>query len=140
MRLSYHNPIRRTITGLLVVGVFYGCVANMLWYLSVVCVSYFMCNPRGAMEARWTSNSKVVGSSPIGGVTEIFLRGSRFSSHWDHRNGLGEIFAYPHHILRAHVLCTTYPYTCSILFLKYDMCMTVHFTLRLGISVFNTWI
>ena len=28
-------------------------------------------NPRGAMEARWTSNSKVVGSSPIGG-SDIF--------------------------------------------------------------------
>ncbi len=27
-----------------------------------------MVGPRGAMVARWTSNSKVVGSSPIGGV------------------------------------------------------------------------
>ena len=33
------------------------------------------CNshPCGAMEARWTSNSKVVGSSPIRGGTVFFF-------------------------------------------------------------------
>ena len=33
-----------------------------------VCVAH----PCGAMEARWTSNSKVVGSSPIRGVYDFF--------------------------------------------------------------------
>ena len=32
-----------------------------------------MSNPCGAMEARWTSNSKVVGSSPIRGGTLFFF-------------------------------------------------------------------
>ena len=37
-----------------------------------------MSNPCGAMEARWTSNSKVVGSSPIRGDSFFFLSLSTF--------------------------------------------------------------
>ena len=33
----------------------------------------YVSNPCGAMEARWTSNSKVVGSSPIRGGTVFFF-------------------------------------------------------------------
>ena len=53
-------------------------MANGLRYLSVVLASLSLYNPRGAMEARWTSNSKVVGSSPIGGDTEIFFTVDHF--------------------------------------------------------------
>ena len=45
------------------------------------------------MEARWTSNSKVVGSSPIGGVTEIFLRRPRYLSRLGHADNSDLIFA-----------------------------------------------
>ena len=80
--IKLSQPVRRTITELfVVVGCSMEWIVNGLWYLSVVWASHPVCNPRGAMEARWTSNSKVVGSSPIGGVTEIFFYADHIFRH-----------------------------------------------------------
>lgn len=42
--------------------------------LPTCCISVSCVNPRGAMAAHWTSNSKVVGSSPTGGESFLLIQ------------------------------------------------------------------